>query len=56
MIEDNPRSGTTVGSDKNYDTAEFVAGWWASQKCWKHQNEKSTAAALQKRPCSFTAG
>jgi hypothetical protein len=26
MIEDNARPGSTVGGDKNYDTADFVAG------------------------------
>ena len=26
MIEDNAKSGSTVGGDKNYDTADFVAG------------------------------
>src|SRR3974377_1194268 len=26
MIEDNARPGSTVGGDKNYDTAQFVAG------------------------------
>jgi len=26
MIEDNSRPGSTVGGDKNYDTADFVAG------------------------------
>ena len=26
MIDDNAHSGSTVGADKNYDTAEFVAG------------------------------
>ena len=26
MIDDNARPGSTVGGDKNYDTADFVAG------------------------------
>jgi hypothetical protein len=26
MIEDNAKPGSTVGGDKNYDTADFVAG------------------------------
>jgi transposase len=26
MVADNAKSGSTVGADKNYDTAEFVAG------------------------------
>lgn len=26
MVEDNARPGSTVGADKNYDTADFVAG------------------------------
>src|ERR1700747_355587 len=26
MIDDNAKPGTTVGADKNYDTADFVAG------------------------------
>jgi hypothetical protein len=26
MIEDNAKPGSTVGGDKNYDTADFIAG------------------------------
>jgi transposase len=41
MIDDNARSGSTVGGDKNYDTADFVAG---SRKrgCTPHVSQNNT--------------
>src|SRR4029077_17362438 len=39
MIEDNARPGSTVGGDKNYDTAGFVAGC-RGRGCTPHVSQK----------------
>ena len=41
MIEDNARPGSTVGGDKNYDTAEFVAGC-RKRGCTPHVSQNNT--------------
>ena len=41
MIEDNARPGSTVGGDKNYDTAEFVAGC-RERGCTPHVSQNNT--------------
>lgn len=41
MIEDNAKPGSTVGADKNYDTAEFVAGCRA-RGCTPHVSQNNT--------------
>ena len=41
MIEDNGRPGCTVGGDKNYDTAEFVAGC-RQRGCTPHVSQNNT--------------
>jgi transposase len=41
MIEDNARPGSTVGADKNYDTAEFVAGC-RERGCTPHVSQNNT--------------
>ena len=41
MIEDNARPGSTVGGDKNYDTAEFVAGC-RQRGCTPHVSQNNT--------------
>ncbi len=42
MIEDNAGPGSTVGADKNYDTAEFVAGC-RDCGCTPHVSQSSLA-------------
>jgi transposase len=41
MIEDNARPGSTVGGDKNYDTADFVAGC-RERRCTPHVSQNNT--------------
>jgi len=41
MIEDNAKPGSTVGADKNYDTAEFVAGC-RERGCTPHVSQNNT--------------
>jgi transposase len=41
MIEDNARPGSTVGGDKNYDTADFVAGC-RQRGCTPHVSQNNT--------------
>jgi transposase len=41
MIEDNTRPGSTVGGDKNYDTADFVAGC-RERSCAPHVSQNNT--------------
>jgi transposase len=41
MIEDNARPGSTVGGDKNYDTADFVAGC-RKRGCTPHVSQNNT--------------
>ena len=41
MIEDNARPGSTVGGDKNYDTADFVAGN-RERGCTPHVSQNNT--------------
>src|SRR5438876_709533 len=41
MIEDNAGPGSTVGADKNYDTAEFVAGC-RDCGCTLHASQNNT--------------
>jgi IS5 family transposase len=41
MIEDNARPGSTVGGDKNYDTADFVAGC-RKRGCTPHVSQNAT--------------
>jgi IS5 family transposase len=41
MIADNAGAGTTVGADKNYDTADFVAGCRA-HGCTPHVSQNNT--------------
>jgi transposase len=50
MIEDNVRSGGTVGGDKNYDTADFVAGC-RQRGCTPHvsQNNATRRSAIDAR-------
>lgn len=50
MIEDNARPGSTVGGDKNYDTAEFVAGC-RDRGCTPHvsQNDTNRRSAIDAR-------
>lgn len=50
MIADNARPGSTVGADKNYDTAEFVAGCRA-HGCTPHvsQNNANRRSAIDAR-------
>lgn len=50
MIEDNARAGSTVGGDKNYDTAEFVAGC-RQRGCTPHvsQNDTNRRSAIDAR-------
>src|ERR1035438_6444975 len=48
MIEDNARPGSTVGGDKNYDTADFVAGC-RERGCTPHvsQNNANRRSAIR---------
>jgi transposase len=50
MITDNAGSGSTIGADKNYDTADFVAGC-REQGCVPHvaQNNKRRRSAIDAR-------
>lgn len=50
MIKDNARPGSTVGADKNYDTAAFVAGC-REQGCTPHvaQNDTNRRSAIDGR-------
>jgi transposase len=50
MIEDNVRPGSTVGGDKNYDTADFVAGC-RDRGCTPHvsQNDTNRRSAIDTR-------
>jgi len=50
MIEDNAGPGTTVGGDKNYDTADFVAGC-RERGCTPHvsQNDTNRRSAIDAR-------
>jgi transposase len=50
MIEDNAKSGRTVGGDKTYDTADFVAGC-RERGCTPHvsQNDTNRRSAIDAR-------
>lgn len=50
MIEDNAKPGSTVGADKNYDTADFVAGC-RQRGCTPHvaQNNTNRRSAIDAR-------
>ena len=50
MIEDNAKPGSTIGGDKNYDTAEFVAGC-RQHGCTPHvsQNDTNRRSAIDAR-------
>lgn len=50
MIEDNAKPGSTVGGDKNYDTADFVAGC-RDRGCTPHvsQNDTNRRSAIDGR-------
>lgn len=50
MIEDNAKPGSTVGADKNYDTAVFVAGC-RERGCTPHvsQNDTNRRSAIDAR-------
>src|SRR6202022_3610546 len=50
MIDDNAGPASTVGGDKNYDTADFVAGCRA-RDCTAHvsQNNKNRRSAIDSR-------
>ena len=50
MIEDNAKPGSTVGGDKNYDTADFVAGC-RERGCTPHvsQNNANRRSAIDVR-------
>jgi len=50
MIADNARPGSTVGGDKNYDTADFVAGC-RDRGCTPHvsQNNANRRSAIDAR-------
>jgi transposase len=50
MIEDNAEPGSTVGGDKNYDTADFVAGC-RERGCTPHvsQNNANRRSAIDAR-------
>jgi transposase len=50
MIDDNARPGSTVGGDKNYDTAEFVASC-RERGCTPHvsQNDTNRRSAIDAR-------
>jgi DDE family transposase len=41
IIEDNAGPGSTVGADKNYDTADFVAGC-RERRCTPHVSQNNT--------------
>ena len=50
MIDDNAEPGSTVGGDKNYDTADFVAGC-RERGCTPHvsQNDTNRRSAIDAR-------
>jgi hypothetical protein len=50
QIEDNAKPGSTVGGDKNYDTADFVAGC-RERGCTPHvsQNNSNRRSAIDAR-------
>ena len=50
MIDDNAKPGSTVGADKNYDTADFVAGC-RERGCTPHvsQNDTNRRSAIDAR-------
>jgi transposase len=50
MIADNAKPGSTVGGDKNYDTADFVAGC-RNRGCTPHvsQNDTNRRSAIDRR-------
>jgi transposase len=50
MVEDNARPGSTVGGDRNYDTADFVAGC-RKRGCTPHvsQNNANRRSAIDAR-------
>src|SRR5712691_7365275 len=50
MIDDNARPGSTLGADKNYDTADFVAGC-RERGCTPHvsQNNANRRSAIDAR-------
>jgi len=50
MIDENAGSGSTVGGDKNYDTADFIAGCRA-RGCTPHvsQNNTNRCSAIDSR-------
>jgi len=50
MIEDTAKPGSTVGGDKNYDTADFVAGC-RQRRCTPHvsQNDTNRRSAIDAR-------
>jgi transposase len=50
MIEDNAKPGSTVGADKNYDAAEFIAGC-RQRGCTPHvsQNSANRRSAIDGR-------
>jgi hypothetical protein len=50
MIEDNAKPGSTVGGDKNYDTADFVTGC-RKRGCTPHvsQNDTNRRSAIDAR-------
>jgi len=50
MIEDNAKPGSTVGADKLYDTADFVAGC-RERGCTPHlaQNDSNRRSAIDRR-------
>lgn len=50
MIQDNVRPGSTIGADKNYDTADFVAGC-RERGCTPHiaQNDTNRRSAIDGR-------
>ena len=50
MIADNAKPGSTVGGDKNYDTADFVAGC-RKRGCTPHvsQNDTNRRSAIDGR-------
>jgi len=50
MIDDNAKPGSTVGGDKNYDTADYVAGC-RNRGCIPHvaQNDKGRRSAIDRR-------
>jgi len=50
MIDDNAKPGSTVGGDKNYDTADFVAGC-RERDCTPHvaQNDTNRRSAIDAR-------